>query len=77
MGPARVPRAGIEMPPAAGLACFDVSFNGGHVTRGEFLGESTLGGMAVYSCDQALLSALRAEALRRRGEISRAAQVRR
>lgn len=74
--PFRIPRAGIEMAPAAGLASIDVNFNGGHFGNGEFLGESTLGGMAVYACYQTLLSALRTEALRRRGELSRAVQVR-
>ena len=73
--PFRIPRAGIEMAPAAGLAALDVNFNGGHFSNGEFLAESTLGGMAVYACYQALLSALRTEALRRQGDISRAVQV--
>jgi hypothetical protein len=64
------------MAPAAGLAAIDVNLNGGHFSGGEFLTESTLGGMAVYACYQALLSALRTEALRRRGEIQRGEQVR-
>jgi hypothetical protein len=61
--PFRIPRAGIEMAPAAGLAALDVNFNGGHFSNGEFLAESTLGGMAVYACYQA------------QGDITRAVQV--
>jgi hypothetical protein len=74
--PFRIPRAGIEAAPVAGLAAIDVNFNGGQFSGGEFLAESTLGGMAVFACYQALLSALRTEALRRQGDISRAVQVR-
>ncbi|MFM7237477.1 MAG: hypothetical protein ACKOYK_12060, partial [Cyanobium sp.] len=51
--PFRIPRAGIEMAPAAGLAALDVNFNGGHFSNGEFLAVSTLGCMAVYACYQA------------------------
>jgi len=74
--PFRIPQAGVEMAPLAGLAAIDVNLNGGHVSGGEFLAESTLGGMAVFAGYQALLTALRTEALRRRGEISRPLQVR-
>ena len=38
--------------------------------------ESTIGGVVVYAIYQALLTALRTEALRQRGEIDRATQVR-
>ncbi len=41
----------------------------------EFIGESTLGGVAVYAIYQALLTALRTEALRNRGAIDRQTQV--
>lgn len=42
----------------------------------EFIAESTLGGVAVYAIYQALLTALRTEAMRHRGEIDRADQIR-
>ena len=38
-------------------------------------GESTLGGMVVYAIYQALLTELRTEAMRRRGELHRATQI--
>lgn len=73
--PFRIPRAGWEAAPAAGFASIDVNGNGGALSSGEFVAESSLGGVAVYAIYQGLLSALRTEALRRRGEISRATQV--
>lgn len=60
----------------AGLAAIDVNFNGGSLSGGEFLVESSLGGVAVYAIYQALLTALRTEALQRRGTITRTTQIR-
>ncbi|MEB3323205.1 MAG: hypothetical protein VKI81_10330 [Synechococcaceae cyanobacterium] len=74
--PFRIPRAGWEVAPAAGLASLDVNGNGGALAGGEFVAESALGGVLVYATYQALLTALRTEALRRRGEIDRPTQVR-
>ena len=74
--PFRIPQAGLEVAPLAGLASIDVNFNGGSLNSGEFLAESSFGGVAVYAIYQALLTGLRTEALRRRGAISRAVQVR-
>lgn len=73
--PYRIPRPGWEAAPAAGLASIDINANGGAFTGGEFVMESTLGGLLVYATYQALLTALRTEALRQRGEIDRATQV--
>ena len=63
------------MAPAAGLAAIDINGNGGAWSGREFIGESTIGGVAVYAIYQALLTALRTEALRKRGEIDRQTQV--
>ncbi len=69
--PYRIPKARWEVAPAAGLAAIDLNGNGGAWSGREFIGESTLGGVAVYAIYQALLTALRTEALRKRGEIDR------
>ena len=74
--PFRIPRAGWEAAPLAGLASLDLNQNGGAFSGREFLSESTVGGVALYAAYQALLTALRTEALRRRGEIDRLTQVR-
>jgi hypothetical protein len=74
--PFRIPQAGIEVAPLAGLAVIDLNLNGCSVSGGEYLVESSLGGVAVYAVYQALLTALRTEALRKRGRISRTLQVR-
>lgn len=74
--PFRIPHTGWEAAPAAGVAAIDVNGNGGAFSNGEFLAESSLGGVAVYAIYQALLTALRTETLRRRGQIDRATQVR-
>ncbi len=74
--PFRIPRAGWEAAPLAGLASVDLNRNGGAFSGGEFVSESTVGGVLLYATYQALLSALRTEALRKRGEIDRLTQVR-
>jgi hypothetical protein len=74
--PFRIPRPGWEAAPAAGLASIDINGNGGAFSGNEFVAESTLGGVVVYAIYQALLTALRTEAMRQRGEIDRATQVR-
>lgn len=73
--PFRIPQAGIEVAPLAGLASFDINANGGSFSGGEFVTESTLGGVVVYAIYQALLTALRTEALRKRGAIERTVQI--
>ena len=54
----------------AGLFSIDANLNGG-----EFVAESTLGGVAIYAVYQALLTGLRTEALLQRGAICRAVQL--
>jgi hypothetical protein len=73
--PFRIPQAGIEVAPLAGLASIDLNANGGSFSGGEFVTESTLGGVVVYAIYQALLSGLRTEALRKRGAINRTVQI--
>jgi hypothetical protein len=73
--PFRIPQAGVEMAPLAGLASIDVNLNGGSLSGREFVAESTLGGVVIYAIYQALLTGLRTEALRKRGSIRRAVQV--
>jgi len=74
-GPFRIPQAGIEVALLAGLASIDINANGGSFAGGEFVTESTLGGVVVYAIYQALLTGLRTEALRKRGAINRAVQI--
>jgi hypothetical protein len=74
--PFRIPQAGVEMAPLAGLASLDLNLNGGALGAREFVAESAIGGVVVYAIYQALLTGLRTEALRRRGVISRAVQLR-
>ncbi len=76
LDPFRIPRAGWEAAPLAGLASVDLNQNGGAFTGKEFFSESTVGGVVLYAAYQALLSALRTEALRKRGDIDRMTQVR-
>jgi len=73
--PFRIPRAGWEVAPLAGFASVDLNANGGAFGGGEFISESTVGGVLTYAIYQALLTALRTEALRKRGEIDRATQL--
>lgn len=73
--PYRIPRAGWEIAPTAGVASVDLNGNHGALTGGEFIGESTVGGMLVFAIYQALLTGLRTEAMRKRGEINRSEQV--
>jgi len=54
--PFQIPIAGLEIAPVAGLASINVNGSVGAVPAGEFLGESTLGGMVVYAIYQALLT---------------------
>ncbi len=73
--PFQIPKAGLEIAPVAGLASINLNGSVGAVSAGEFLGESTLGGMLVYAIYQALLTGLRTEAMRRRGQINRATHI--
>jgi hypothetical protein len=73
--PFQIPKAGLEIAPVAGLASINVNGSIGPVPAPEFIGESTLGGMVVYAIYQALLTGLRTEAMRRRGEINRPVQI--
>ena len=69
--PFRIPRAGWEAAPVAGLASIDINGNGGAFGQGEAIAESSLGGLVVFALYQVLLTGLRTEALRRRGLIDR------
>ena len=74
--PFRIPRAGWEAAPAAGLASIDINANGGSFGQAELVAESSLGALVVYGLYQALLTALRSEAMRRQGLIDRSTQIR-
>ena len=73
--PFQIPKAGLEIAPVAGLASINVNGSIGPVPAPEIIGESTLCAMVVYAIYQALLTALRTEAMRLRGELDRATQV--
>jgi hypothetical protein len=72
--PYRIPQPGVEAAPLAGLASLDLGL-AGPIGPGKFVSESTLGAMVVYGVYQALLSALRTEAMVRRGELRRKDQA--
>ena len=74
--PFRIPQAGLEVAPLAGLAAIDLHQGSGGLGSGGHLLESSLGGVAVYAAYQALLTSLRTEALRKRGRLTRAVQAR-
>ena len=73
--PFQIPKAGLEVAPLAGLASINVNGSVGPVSGTEFVSESTLGGVLVYAIYQALLTALRTEAMRQRGVIDRTTQI--
>lgn len=74
--PLEIPRAGLEIAPLAGLVSIPLPGSSGPAPSVRLLSESTLGAVVVFGVYQALLSALRSEALVRRGELDRRAQVR-
>lgn len=71
-----MPRAGLEMAPLAGLVSIPLPGPPAPLHSGRLLSESTLGAVVVFGIYQALLSALRCEALVRRGELDRRDQLR-
>ena len=73
--PYRIPHAGWEIAPTAGLASIDLNGNHGALTGGEFIGESTVGGMLVFAIYQALLTGPPTEAIARRGDNLRGPQA--
>jgi hypothetical protein len=74
--PYRVPQAGLEAAPLAGLAGLELSGGPVGLSTRRFLVESTVAGVMVYAAYQALLTGLRSEAMVRRGELGRGAQGR-
>ncbi len=74
--PFQIPRAGLEVAPLAGLVSLSLPGSPTALSPGRLLSEATLGSVVVYGIYQALLSALRCEALVRRGELDRRAQFR-
>ncbi len=74
--PDRIPRAGFELAPLAGLTSLPLSGGPSPLGTGRMLSEATLGAVLVYAVYQALLTGLRTEAMVRRAELSRASQVR-
>jgi hypothetical protein len=73
--PFQIPKADLEIAPVAGLASINVNGSIGPVPAPEIISESTLCAMVVYAIYQALLTMLRIEAIRRRGELNRATQI--
>jgi hypothetical protein len=73
--PFRIPKAGMEAAPVAGVAAWRLTSATPLAPR-QLVTEATLAGMVVYAAYQALLSGLRSEQLVRRGLLSRPAQAR-
>ena len=74
--PFRMPRAGLELTPLAGVVTIPLTGPSPTLPPGRLLSQATLGAVVVFGVYQALLSALRCEALVRRGELGRREQVR-
>ncbi|MFM7311917.1 MAG: hypothetical protein ACKO0M_01910 [Cyanobium sp.] len=66
----------MEIAPLAALASLPLPRRGGSLGPAALACESALGALLVYGLHQALLTALRSEALVRRGELKRACQRR-
>lgn len=71
-----IPRAGLEVVPLAALAAIPLPPVSSRAGAARLLSESTLGALAVFAAYQALLTALRTEAVVRRGELDRPQQAR-
>lgn len=72
----RFPRAGLEALPLAGVMGWELALaGGGGSAPGRLIGRGTLASVLVVGLYQALLTALRGEALVRRGLISRRQQA--
>lgn len=74
--PFQMPRAGLEVAPLAGLVSIRLPGSQAVLHPARLLSEATLGSVVVYGIYQALLSALRSEALVRRGALDRREQLR-
>jgi len=74
--PDRLPRAGFEVAPLAGLTSLPLGGGPAPLGTGRMLSEATLGAVVVYAVYQALLTGLRTEAMVRRSQLSRSAQAR-
>ncbi len=74
--PDRIPRAGYELAPLAGLASLPLRAGQPSLGSARLLSESTLGAVLVYAIYQALLTALRTEAMVRRSQLDRSTQAR-
>lgn len=74
--PYRMPRVGLEMVPLAGRVSIPLPGSPATLSRARLLSQASLGAVLVFGIYQALLSALRCEALVRRGELARREQVR-
>ena len=74
--PYRLPLAGLEIAPLAGLISLPLPARPASPPASRLMLESGLGALLVYGVYQALLTALRCEALVRRGEMDRATQLR-
>jgi hypothetical protein len=73
--PFRIPRAGLEVAPLAGLVAIPLGSASTPLGTARLLSESTLGAVVVYATYQALLSGLRTEALVRSGDLNRRQQA--
>lgn len=74
--PFQMPRAGLEVAPLAALVSIPLPGSQAVLHPARLLSEATLGSVVVYGIYQALLSALRSEALVRRGALDRREQRR-
>ena len=70
-----IPASGVEAIPVATLASIDLNGNGAEGGIFEMTAENSIGSALVVVAYQAVLTALKSEAARRNGEITRADQV--
>ncbi len=69
-----LPLADLGITALAGLGSINLNVNGGSVNNVKFIAKSTLGGVAIYTIYQSLLTGFKTEALRKKGLISRESQ---
>ncbi len=73
--PFKIPKAGLEVAAIGTIRSIKSNLNNSNLSNRKVLARSTLSGIAIHSTYQALLAALRTEALFNRGSISRKMQL--
>ena len=75
LNPFKIPKAGFEVAALGTLRSIKKNLSQSNLSNRKLLTKSTFSGIAIHSTYQALLAALRTEALIHRGAINRKAQL--